>query len=105
MNYGLCFLSVVKKASSCGFATFGFATNQGKARQKDNIREGMVGHQIVVSKNKALRRVRGIANLSGFSAELIVRRSCCWKGHSTDSRTSRELKLRRNEHAVRRRPT
>ena len=41
----------------------------------------MVGHQIVVSKNKAPRRVRGIANLSGFSAELMVRRSCCWKGH------------------------
>ena len=65
----------------------------------------MVGHQIVVSKNKALRRVRGIGNLGGFSAEHIVGRSCCLKGHGTDSMTSRELKLHRNEHAVRSRPT
>lgn len=61
---------------------FGFATNQGKARQKDNTRAGMVRHQIVVSrpycsKNGAFWRMRGIGQVSGLSAEYIVGRSCC----------------------------
>lgn len=76
-NYGFFFLSVVNQANS-----FWFATNQGKARPKDNIREGMVGHQIVVSrpycsKNGALWRMRRIGQLSGFSAEHIEGRSYC----------------------------
>ena len=71
------FLSVVNQANS-----FWFATNQGKARPKDNIREGMVGHQIVVSrpycsKSGALWRMRRIGQLSGFSAERIEGRSYC----------------------------
>ena len=70
----------------------------------------MVGHQIVVSrpycsKNRALQRMRGIGQLSGLSAEEIVRRSCCLKCHRKDSMTSKELKLHRNEQAVRGRPT
>ena len=70
----------------------------------------MVGHQIVVSrpycsKKRALRRMREIGQLSGLSAEEIVRRSCCLKGDRKDSMTSKELKLHRNEHAVRGRPT
>ena len=40
-------------------------------------------------------------DLSGLSAKDIVRRSCCLKGYSLDSMTSKELKLHRNEHAVR----
>ena len=61
---------------------FRFATNQGKARQKDNTRAGMVRHQIVVSrpycsKNGAFWRMRGIGQVSGLSAEYIVGRSCC----------------------------
>ena len=43
--------------------------------------------------------------LSGLSAEYIVRRSCCLKCHRKDTMTSKELKLHRNEHAVRGRPT
>ena len=83
--------------------------NQGKAPQIDNIREGMVGHQIVVSrpycsKNRALRRMRGIGQLTGLSAEDAVRRSCL-KGDRKDSMASKELKLHRNEHAVRLRLT
>ena len=100
-HYGLCFLSSVVRQ---------FATYQGKARQKDDIRARMVGHQIVASgpyclKNEALRHMRKVGILSGLSAEHIVMRSCCLKGYSMDSLTSKELKSRRNEHAVRGRPT
>ena len=99
-HYGLCFLSSVVRQLQC----------IGKARQKDDIRARMVGHQIVASgpyclKNEALRHMRKVGILSGLSAEHIVMRSCCLKGYSMDSLTSKELKSHRNEHAVRGRPT